>query len=223
MPTFPSFLLSALRLSCCLVVAVFAALPAQAEKADRGKQMVLEADRNGELDGQRGSTVLIGNAVVAQGTMLLRADRIEVRERSDGYRSASATGSGAKPATWRQKADGAADEWVEGGAERIEFDEKANTLRLAGAATLRRMRGSALAQEVTGSVIVWDNTAEVFKVEGGAATPANPGGRVRVVLSPRPDGAASAASPAAPAASPAAPAASGAATLAPVRSLGERK
>jgi lipopolysaccharide export system protein LptA len=78
------------------------------------------------------------------------------------------------------------------------------------------MRGSALAQEVTGSVIVWDNTAEVFKVEGGAATPANPGGRVRVVLSPRPDGAASAASPAAPAAS-------GAATLAPVRSLGERK
>ena len=67
---------------------------------------------------------------------------------------------------------------------------------------------------------MWDNTAEIFRVEGGAPRAANPTGRVRVVLSPRtePGAAASAAS----AATPGAGAASSAAIvpLAPSRGLG---
>jgi lipopolysaccharide export system protein LptA len=51
--------------------------------------------------------------------------------------------------------------------------------------------------EITGATIVWDNLAEVFKVEGGAVTPANPSGRVRVTLTPRAE--AASAPPAAPA------------------------
>ena len=48
--------------------------------------------------------------------------------------------------------------------------------------------------EITGATIVWDNTAEVFKVEGGAATAANPTGRVRLTLTPRAEAASGAAS-----------------------------
>jgi lipopolysaccharide export system protein LptA len=172
------------------------------------------------MDGQRGTTVLSGNAAVSQGTMLLRADRIEVREQADGYRAANALGSKPKPAFWRQRADSSSDEVLEGTAERIEFDERANTLRFAGTATLRRMRGAAVVQEVNGSLIVWDSTAELFKVEGGAATSANPSGRVRVVLSPRPEAAASASPSAAPTSAPSS--ARPATPLAPVRSLGDR-
>ncbi|MCX7272832.1 MAG: lipopolysaccharide transport periplasmic protein LptA, partial [Burkholderiales bacterium] len=39
-----------------------------------------------------------------------------------------------------------------------------------------------------GSLIVYDSRSELFSVEGGgarAATPENPGGRVRVVIQPR--------------------------------------
>jgi lipopolysaccharide export system protein LptA len=50
---------------------------------------------------------------------------------------------------------------------------------------VRRLRSGILADEITGATIIWDNGSEVFKVEGGAATPANPTGRVRAVLSPR--------------------------------------
>jgi lipopolysaccharide export system protein LptA len=49
-----------------------------------------------------------------------------------------------------------------------------------------------VADEITGARILWDNAAEVFRVEGGAATATNPSGRVRAVLSPRADVAASA-------------------------------
>ena len=99
-------------------------------------------------------------------------------------------------------------------AERIDFDGRADTLRFTGNGNVRRLRGSTVADEISGAVIVWDNTAELFTVQGGAATPTNPGGRVRAVLSPRVEAAA-----AAPSAPPAAQA-SGAA-LKPIRTLGE--
>jgi lipopolysaccharide export system protein LptA len=155
-----------------------------AEKADRSKPMVIEADRPGTLDFQRQVLVFNGNVVISQGSMVLRADRIELRELPDGYRAASAIGVPGKPALWRQRRDGV-DETVEGTAERIEFDSRADTLRFVGSGAVRRLRSGILADEITGATIIWDNGSEVFKVEGGAATPANPTGRVRAVLSPR--------------------------------------
>ena len=186
-----------------------AAAPAQAEKADRSKPWVIEADRDGVLDLQRQVLVYSGNVVITQGSMILRAERIEMREMPDGYRAASALGSAARPASWRQKRD-SVDETVEGTADRIEFDGRADTLRFLGNGAVRRLRGGTLADEITGASIVWDNTAEVFKVEGGATSAANPTGRVRAVLSPRAEPAASA-----PAAPPGA--------LTPSRALGDKR
>ena len=163
----------------------------RAEKADRSKLMVVEADRDGVLDLQRQVLVYSGNVVISQGSMMLRAERMEMRTMADGYRAASALGTAAKPATWRQRRDGV-DETVEGSADRIEFDGRADTLRFLGNGAVRRLRGGVVADEITGASILWDNLAEVFKVEGGAATPANPTGRVRAVLSPRAESPASA-------------------------------
>lgn len=211
-----------------VLLAAFA--PVHAEKADRYKPMVIEADKDLVADDRRQVVVYNGNAVLSQGTMLLRADRIEVRELPDGYRAATAIGTRAKPASWRQRRDGV-DETVEGRAERIEFDGRADTLRFVGQAGLRRLRGAGVAEEITGGVVVWDNTTEVFTVEGGAPSPGNPTGRVRTVLTPRADPAAAAPAPTAPpkptpgtSGTPGASGTSGtAAPLAPVRSLEERR
>ena len=167
------------------VLLSLAIVGAQAEKADRSKPIVMEADRPGTLDYQRQVLVFNGNAVITQGTMVLRAERIELREMANGYRAASAIGLPGKPATWRQRRDGPADEVVEGSADRIEFDGRADTLRFVGNGTVRRLRSGSVADEITGATIIWDNVAEIFKVEGGVVTPANPSGRVRVTLTPR--------------------------------------
>ena len=187
-----------------------AATPSQAEKADRSKPMVVEADRDAVLDLQRQVLVYTGNVVISQGTMTLRAEKLEMRTLPDGYRAATALGSAAKPATWRQRRDGV-DESVEGSADRIEFDGRADTLRFIGNGAVRRLRAGTVADEITGASILWDNTAEVFRVEGGAATAANPTGRVRAVLSPRAEGPASPPTP--PLTTP----------LTPSRALGEKR
>ena len=197
------------------VVMLAVAPPAAAEKADRYKPMVIEADKDLVADDRKQVVVYNGNAVLSQGTMLLRAERIEVRELPDGYRAATAIGTRAKPASWRQRRDGV-DETVEGSAERIEFDGRADTLRFVGQAGLRRLRGAGVAEEITGGVVVWDNTTEVFTVEAGATSAANPTGRVRTVLTPRADPAASPENKSAPKPAPVAP-------LAPVRSLEDKR
>lgn len=198
------FLAAAAR-AAAVAVALLATGFALAERADRSKPMVVEADRPGTVDLQRQVVVFNGNVVISQGTMVLRADRVEMREMSDGFRAASAIGSAARPATWRQRRDGAGDEVVEGVADRIEFDGKADTLRFVGNGVVRRLRAGVVADEINGAVILWDNLAEVFRVEGGAPTAANPTGRVRVVLSPRAEAASGAAAGGEPATAPLAP------------------
>lgn len=214
-----SLLTSFLVFTRCLAAAVaalgLAVTPAHAEKADRSKPMVVEADRPSTVDLQRQVVVFSGNVSIAQGTMMMRAERVEMREMPDGYRTAVALGSAGKPATWRQRRDGV-DEVVEGSADRIELDSRADTLRFLGNGAVRRLRGGAVADEITGGSIVWDNTAEVFKVEGGATSATNPSGRVRVILSPRADTISPPAAASATATAPAAP-------LVPSRALGEKR
>ena len=178
-----------LRPLCWLALATaLASAPAWAERADRSKPMSIEADQPGSVDLQRQVVIFNGNVVISQGTMLLKADRVELRERPDGYREAKAIGNADKPASFRQKRDGV-DEVVEGAAERIEFDAKTDTLRFVGNAAVRRLRAGVVADEITGSLITWDNTNELFNVTGGAPSPANPSGRVRAVFAPREDAA----------------------------------
>ena len=189
----PPSLVPARLAALLLATTVLCAAPVHAERADRNKPMSIEADQPGSVDLQRQIVIFNGNVVITQGTMLLRADKVELRERPDGYREAKAIGTAERPASFRQKRDGV-DETVEGVAERIEFDAKTDTLRFVGNAAVRRLRAGVLADEITGSLITWDNTNELFKVTGGAVTPNNPTGRVRAVLAPREESAASAAS-----------------------------
>jgi lipopolysaccharide export system protein LptA len=190
---------AAMKPHLALALLLAAALPAaQAEKADRGKPLTIEADQPGTLDLVKQVVVFNGNVVVAQGTMAIRAERVEVRERADGHRSAIALGSGGKPASFKQKRDGV-DESIEGVAERIEYDSRGDVVRFVGNALVRRLRGGAPADEISGGVITYDSGNETFGVQGapnaaaGAASAPAPG-RVRVTLTPRPETAASAAS-----------------------------
>jgi len=172
---------------CALLLGAMAT-PVQAEKADRLKKMEVESDQPGKVDLQNQIVVFNGNVVVTKGTMVIRASRIEVRESPDGYQYATAIGSTSQPAGFRQKREGV-NEFIEGEAERLEYDSKADTIRFINKAAVKRLRGSTVADEVTGALITYDNTAELFTVSGGtsAATPANPTGRVRAVLTPRSD------------------------------------
>jgi lipopolysaccharide export system protein LptA len=179
------FLADRLRaLPPALALALFCA-PVAAERADRNKPLNIEAD-SGRYDDLKQIGSFSGNVVVTKGTLTLRAAQIEVRQTPDGYQHGLATALPGQLATFSQKREGV-DETIQGEAERIEYDGKSDTVRFVNRAVIRRFRGATLADETAGSLITYDNMAEVFSVTGGssAATPANPGGRVRATLTPR--------------------------------------
>ena len=176
-----------LRPFLCSLMCAAALAPAQAEKADRSKPLVIEADQPGTVDLVKQLVVFNGNVVVAQGTMAIRAERVEVRERPDGHRSATALGTAGKPASFKQKRDGV-DETIEGAAERIEYDSRGDVVQFTGNAQVRRLRGGTPADEISGNVITYDNGNETFSVQGAASAPGAAGsGRVRVVITPKPE------------------------------------
>lgn len=163
-------------------------VPAHAEQGDRFKPMNLAADRQGTLDMAKKVVVFTGNVVITKGTILIEADRVEVRDLPNGSRLAVAFGSADKQATFRQKRD-KPNEFVWGRADRLEYDEKSDTVRFISRAVARRLLGDKVADEITGNLLVYNNGAEFFSASAaqgpqGAAS-ASGNGRVSVTLAPR--------------------------------------
>lgn len=151
------------------------ASPVHAEKADRDKPINLEADTV-TIDDIRKISVYEGNVILSQGTLMLRADRVQVTQSTGGLDKLVATG---RPVSFRQKLDGS-EEFIEGYARRIEYEGTHNQLELIGEARLRRG-----ADELRGAQISYNANTEFFKVVGQTDTQA-PAGRVRAVIRPKP-------------------------------------
>ena len=169
-----------LALACACVTSA-----ALAERADRNKPMNAEADAL-RYDDASQTSVFSGRVVISKGTILIRGAQVEVRQDPQGHQFGIVLAGPAQPASYRQKRDGV-DEYIEGQAQRIEYDGRSDQVKFIGQALLRRYRGTTLSDETAGGVIVYDNQTEVFRVDGGpaSASPANPSGRVRATLAPR--------------------------------------
>lgn len=160
---------------------------ALAENADKSKPMNIEADSL-RYDDARQVSVFTGQVVMTKGTIVIRGQQVEVRQDAQGNQFGVVTASPTEPAFFRQKREGV-DEFIEGEAQTIEYDGKADTVRFVQKAQLRRYRGATLADQVTGAVIVYDNTRDLFTVDGAPRQGNAPGtgGRVRAMLSPKPE------------------------------------
>lgn len=162
-----------------LAALTFAAKPVLAEKTDREKPINLEADRVTVDDAKQIST-FEGKVVLTQGTLVIRGDRMEVRQDNEGFKNGITWGN---LAYFKQKRDGY-DEYIEGWAERIEYDSRADKMQMFNRASMKK--GS---DEVRGSYISYDAKTEFFQVIGGGAKAAaaeNSDGRVRAVIQPKP-------------------------------------
>jgi lipopolysaccharide export system protein LptA len=169
-----------------IALALLLALPARAETADRDKPMNAEADAL-RYDDLKQTSVFTGNVVITKGTILIRGARVDVVQDAEGYQQAVVIAEPGKLAYYRSKRDGV-DETIEGEGERIEYDGRADNVKFIRQAVMRRYVAGKLADESHGTLIRYENTTDVFTVDGSVQakpTAANPSGRVRAVLSPR--------------------------------------
>ena len=153
-------------------------LGAHAEKADKDKPVNFSSDTGGANYEQKTGS-LRGNVVLTQGTLTIRADRIDFRQNPDNSISATVYGN---PLSFRQKKDGA-DEYYEGYAQRAVYDGQKEFLELFDRALLKQGQ-----DEIRSNYISYNTSTGVFTAEGRPDQPGaiqGPGARVRGTFQPR--------------------------------------
>ncbi|MBA4741329.1 MAG: lipopolysaccharide transport periplasmic protein LptA [Azoarcus sp.] len=166
-----------------LILAAFLALApltAHAERADREQPINIEADKV-TVDDRNRTHTFDGNVVLTQGTLELRGAKIVVVQGADGFQTGVATAAEGELANFRQKREGV-DEYVEGEAERIEYDGRNETATL-----FRRAQVRAGGDVVRGDVIEYDALTENYTAH---RLPAEGSGdsRIRVTIQPKTSG-----------------------------------
>src|SRR5256886_6963664 len=153
------------RAAAVLYVAAVWALTSEsalAERADRDKPINIESDSM-ISDAAKKVSTFEGRVVLVQGSLIIRADRIVVRQDGDGFYYGVASG---KPATFRHKRDGDG-EYIDGEAFRIEYDNKLERVEFFTAARLRRASGD----DIRGDFISYDARTDRFTVKSTDEAP----------------------------------------------------
>jgi lipopolysaccharide export system protein LptA len=183
-PRLPRLLPAALALLAALALSALAPV-ALAERADRNKPTLIEGDKC-TSDELKQVTVCTGNVVLVRGTLRVAGERMEVRQDPEGYRKAVVIASPGQRASFRQRRDGArpgVEEWIEGYAERIEYDERTEDVRFIERALLKRLENEQQRDEVAGKFITYNTLTAQSNMDGGKEQGGD--GRVRLILAPR--------------------------------------
>jgi len=170
-------LFAAFGAACALALAP----AAQAEKADKAKPISFSADQPAEVDFEKRVGTLKGNVVITQGTLTIKADKIDFKQNADNSLSATAYGN---PIAFKQKKDDS-DEYYEGFAQKAVYDGSKDLLELFDRALLRQ--GT---DEIRSNYISYNSTSGIFRAEGRpdvAGAVDGPGSKVRGTFQPRSD------------------------------------
>jgi lipopolysaccharide export system protein LptA len=156
---------------------------AWAETADSLKQAVVKFDSI-DVDDVNQTRTLTGNVMVTRGTLVLKSDKAVLKETPDGYMSVILTAAPGKVATFRQKRDGGPDLWIEGQAQRIEYDERAELVKLFGLAQVRQLDASKVTDQLDSAFISYDSRKEVMVARNDPSGESKPGkGRGTLIIS----------------------------------------
>ena len=158
-------------------MSILPAMPSLGERADRDKPVSIESDRMNADEANKTAT-FEGKVVLTQGSLIIRAEKIVVRQDSEGFQYGVATGN---PATFRHKQDGSAG-YIDGQALKIEYDNKLERIEFFNNARLRRDSGD----DIRGDFISYDAKSERFTVKSAGEAPGeNQEGRVRATIMPK--------------------------------------
>lgn len=165
-----------------------------AERADSLKPIAIEANSSVVNSVTQGGTAE-GNVVLTRGTLIMKSGKLIATRDPQDYQYVTLLAAPGALATFRQKKDGG-ELWIEGEAERIEYNDKTDVVKLLGRAKVRNLEGTRVTGGAEGAFISYDSRKEEVTTTN---TPTGDskvgGGRVQWIIdrSPR---------PAAPAAAP---------------------
>ena len=154
--------------SFVILATVLVAGIASAKTSDRNAPMDIKADNSDFILKDESDSVLSGNVVITQGTLVVNADKAVIKRKHDDIDEVVLTGA---PATLRQVSD--TGEPMTARAAQIDYTLSTDRVVLTGGAVVQQPRGN-----ITGETITYD--LKTGRLNGGGD-----GKRVSIRIMPK--------------------------------------
>ena len=169
----------------CLAISI---LPlgnlAHAEKADQDKPIILEAEKVSVNDVQQ-IYDLKGQILLIKGSIVVTGEDGHIQVDTEGYEFVDVKGSTDTTASFRQRREGPADEYMQGRGTQVTYNAKTEVLTITGDASLRRSLNMQMLDQLQGWKIEYDDITERYRVTPPANAKPSDLPLARAILSPR--------------------------------------
>jgi lipopolysaccharide export system protein LptA len=167
-----------------LVVSLGAAGFSHAEKADQDKPIILEAEKVSVNDVKQ-IYDLKGQVLLIKGSIIVTGEDGHIEVSPEGYEFVDINGTPDKTASFRQRREGPADEFMQGLATQVVYNAKTEVLTLTGDAKLKRLLNMQMLDQLRGWKIEYDDVKQYYRVTPPKDAQSDDLPLARAILSPR--------------------------------------
>jgi lipopolysaccharide export system protein LptA len=157
---------------------------ALAEKADQDKPIILQAEK---VSGNDTSQVydLNGEVLLIKGSIIVTGEDGNIKIDPEGYEFIDVKGTPEAVATFRQRREGLANEFMQGHGTHATYDAKTEILTLIGSASLKRLLNMQMLDQLHGWKIEYDDVKQYYRVFPPTDAKSDDLPLARAVLTPR--------------------------------------
>jgi len=155
-----------------------------AEKADQDKPIILEAEKVSVNDVKQ-IYDLNGQVLIIKGSILVTGEDGHIQVDPEGYEFVDVKGTPDATASFRQRREGPADEFMHGLATQVVYNAKTEVLTLTGDAKLKRLLNMQMLDQLRGWKIEYDDVKQYYRVIPPKDAKPDDLPLARAILSPR--------------------------------------
>ena len=180
----PSKIMQMKTFAFCLTIFSAIANFAYAEKADQDKPLILEAEKVSVNDVKQ-IYDLNGQVLLIKGSIIVTGQDGHLQVDSEGYEFVDVKGEPDKTASFRQRREGRAEEFMQGNGSQVIYDAKTELLTLTGDASLKRLLDMQMLDKLNGWKIEYDDVKQYYRVIPPQNAKPDDLPLARAILSPR--------------------------------------
>lgn len=180
----PKYLLTLLAIA---IGSTLTAAPASAEKADKFKETKVSGIAGG-FDATK-NIITFDKIELTRGTLYIRGEKgtditiAASKDYPEGGGSTVFTGTSTNPVFFRQKRDGGSDLWIEGTAQRVEYNKATEVVSFHGNAVIRFLDQQKETRKLEGEYFSYDSPNDFFNMANQTSGKSSQnGGRVTLTL-----------------------------------------
>lgn len=157
---------------------------ALAEKADQDKPLILNAD-SVSINEVEQKYKLQGDILLIKGSIVVTGDKGDILVDPEGYQFIEVKGDAKTLATFRQRREGLANEFMQGLGRDVSYNGKQEVLILLGDANMKRLLNMQMRDHLRGGKIEYRDDTQEYRVSPPPNQPKSALPSSRAVLAPR--------------------------------------